>query len=214
MLSLGDIWDAILQSIGAPETITIEKLEKWVEKLDKSPGTPSFAGTAFKKDKNVRLGFPLAAGVADDAARDDFTIFMPWGTWKDDGKRTYPSQLQNGFKEVLRASQYLEDPQKTTNPFIDAASLNPAIDFFTEPGTHDSVSHAIAAWVDKYKSTETPIIRFLVGDETSDHGGSAGTNPFTEIFWPENNHGRREPLIKHQNAKIYVGHYNPTFKIK
>ena len=196
----------------APDVIGIDLLEKWVNALDGEGNTESLRGVSFEKTKNESLG--LAGKIVD--GKEDFTVFIPWGEWKNANNRTYPSQLQKAFFDVLDKSKKME----AASPFLDMATLLPHVEFFTESETTEqkrSVAKAIANWVDHYDTTTTtPVIRLTIGDENSKNWhDSLAHEPITNIFWPvDKEKGVRVPLVKHPRARIYVGYYNPNLHPK
>lgn len=198
----GDVWQGLLNLVGPSEVISIDKLLEWVSELDTDSNAGNLKGIAFDKTANDRLGLT--------GTKDDFTVNIPWGSWKQEKQKSFPSQLQQGIFDVLKAGQ-----TDTEQPFMDLASLVPHEEFFTESSDGKSVAQSIADWVNHYDFEKTaPVVRFLVGDDAAkDRETSFKRSPFTNIFWPLKD-GKRVRLIKHPKARIYVGYFNPNFRLK
>ena len=177
-------------------------------------------GWSFDVSHNNRFGVEIKS--ANDNTPDikpaDFTVFLPFGgewpkpdkvpgTSSKDVTTTFPSPLQQAFKQVLAAGK---DMTKKTC-FIDIASLNPDHSFFTEGG-ENSVTSALISAIDEIIDPQVqPIIRFIGDDHRDDAPGRWEQNGswreiFETIFWDKNGN----PLLKNnKNAVLCVGYYRP-----
>ena len=201
------LWQQLLDRIFPSDDISLNKIEGWVTDLDnQSKKSLSLTGVAFEKTTDNQLGFL--------GQQDTFTVFMPWSSWPDFGKRDFPAPLQQAVFDAIDQANESEQADTVTLaiPFMDLASLVPGTQFFTEQAGGRSVAQAIADWIDSHDHEKTQsCIRFLVGDN-----GSRGRDlsfhgePFTDMFWPKV-HSDREALVKHPKARIFVGYYNPNF---
>jgi len=189
---------------------SLKKLVEWLDLLDQAASEENrLKGIAYEKTFNTSLGFD----------KQDFTVFSPWGSWTSDYKRNYPTPLQKAFCDVLEQGK-----SNTLNPVIDLASLQPDLGFFLDEGKqgesdgkYPCVADAVANFVNNCPENSKPVIRFLVGTESAKKRKELWSGEketlMTDIFW-ELKDGKRVPRIKHLNAMLYVGYYNPNFNPK
>ena len=220
MSSLLDLLKKALRA--AKEDTTLETLEGWLTDLDNASSKElRLSGVSFETTFNHSLGLP------NDPL--GFTVFAPWKSWPQEaatleaieeqakvpqpqGNTTtlYPTALQGACLEILDANQ----PKDTENPFIDLASLKPDSKIFLESGNgKPSVAAALAEYVNSFPDDAKPVIRFLVGTETSRPPTQAwkeDAHIYNEIFFGPGPDGK--PLFRHPEARLYVGYYVPSFK--
>jgi hypothetical protein len=188
---------------------SIDDLAKRLEQIDSNfDKDTQLKQWSFEKTQNNRFGVPDST---------DFTVFLSFdpkwpardkvpGNSAEDAPTSFPSSLQNAFKQVLRAGK---DADKKTC-FIDLATLNPTSGFFTEGG-EESIASALITAVDEIDQDVQPIIRIVCGDWNDDgpdrwEKSNTWRKAFEEIFWDENGNSR---LKNNKKATVCVGYYRP-----
>lgn len=204
-------WAGFIASIKGIATaeqgeVNLEKLYKWLNDLDgRAPKDLQLKRLAYDWSSNDYLGL--------SGQKDDFTTFMPWGSWDRENNRDYPAPLQQAMINVLNKGK--EFSQTTPFPYVDLASLKPQEGFLTVAGGSGSksVRDTIVDFIGSCDKKSYPVVRFLIGDDTAQSRNQAwsGANRdlLTRLFW---DHGK--PRVDHPNAKIYVRYYNPDFNPK
>lgn len=190
----------------------LDNLTKWLRDVDsKYQSGNKWEGKAFDYSHNTSFGFSNKP--------DAFMVNIPWGSWQSADSSTakdYPTPLQKGFLDLIDEAK----KTKAGRVFIDLASLKPESNFFTDPnkaGSPKSIRDALVDYINGLPENTMPVVRYLIGDDNAQTRQKAWSGAdatlFTDLFWQRDGNVMR-PRINHANARLYVGYYNPNFKLQ